>query len=150
MFFFHLKFHTYFSHGGINKKNKLLVTDSSEKIIHHKISWSARVPEPAWVWRGKSQRGRNNIIFFSSPFNLQTSKPAIAPRNIAVVMSTADHSGRPRGFSHELSSLARTLGSCVDVCFRLFCVCVVLCAGSGLASVWSPPPPPPRSPTDCV
>jgi hypothetical protein len=40
----------------------------------------------------------------------------------------------PRGLRHELSSLARTLGSCIrvplkawmSVCVRLFCVCVVL------------------------
>jgi hypothetical protein len=35
----------------------------------------------------------------------------------------------------------------VNVCVRLFHVCTVLCAGSGLASGWSPGP---RSPTDCV
>jgi hypothetical protein len=47
----------------------------------------------------------------------------------------------PRGLRHELSSLARKLGSWVripshdmDVCVRLFCVYVVLCAGSGLAT----------------
>jgi hypothetical protein len=26
----------------------------------------------------------------------------------------------------------------IDVCVCLFCVCVVLCVGSGLATVWSP------------
>jgi hypothetical protein len=26
----------------------------------------------------------------------------------------------------------------MDVCVRLFCVCVVLCVGSGLATGWSP------------
>jgi hypothetical protein len=26
----------------------------------------------------------------------------------------------------------------MDVCVRLFCVCVVLCVGSGLATSWSP------------
>jgi hypothetical protein len=26
----------------------------------------------------------------------------------------------------------------MDVCARLFCVCVVLCVGSGLATGWSP------------
>jgi hypothetical protein len=26
----------------------------------------------------------------------------------------------------------------MDVCMRLFCVCVVLCVGSGLATGWSP------------
>jgi hypothetical protein len=27
---------------------------------------------------------------------------------------------------------------CMDICVRLFCVCVVLCVGSGLATGWSP------------
>jgi hypothetical protein len=43
------------------------------------------------------------------------------------------------------SSLAPTLGSLgsyptqgMDVCVRLFCVCVVLCVGSGLPTGWSP------------
>jgi hypothetical protein len=35
----------------------------------------------------------------------------------------------------------------MDVCIRLFCVCVVLCVGSGLATGLIPRP---RSPTDCV
>jgi hypothetical protein len=48
-----------------------------------------------------------------------------------------------RGLRHALSSLARTLGSCVriplrawmlGVCMRLFCVCAVLCIGIGLAT----------------
>jgi hypothetical protein len=52
----------------------------------------------------------------------------------------------PRGLRHELSSLDRTLGSWVSVpltawmfrvCMRLFCVYVVLCLGSGLATGWS-------------
>jgi hypothetical protein len=46
----------------------------------------------------------------------------------------------PRGLRHELSSLARTLGSWVripveawmSVC--VYSVCVVLCVGSGLAT----------------
>jgi hypothetical protein len=51
----------------------------------------------------------------------------------------------PRGLKHELSSLARTLGSWVriplrawmfGVCMRLFCVCVALCVGSGLATAY--------------
>jgi hypothetical protein len=53
----------------------------------------------------------------------------------------------PRVLRHELSSLARTMKSWVripikawmfGVCMRLFCVCVVLCLGSGLATSWSP------------
>jgi hypothetical protein len=50
----------------------------------------------------------------------------------------------PRDLRHELSSLDRTLGSWLRiplnhskhgcVCMRLFCVCVVLCIGSGLAT----------------
>jgi hypothetical protein len=35
----------------------------------------------------------------------------------------------------------------MDVCVRLFCVCVVLCVGRGLATAWSPGP---MSPTNCV
>jgi hypothetical protein len=47
---------------------------------------------------------------------------------------------------HELSSLARTLGSWVQIplkawifggCMRLFCVCFFLCLGRGLATDWS-------------
>jgi hypothetical protein len=51
----------------------------------------------------------------------------------------------PRGLRHEPSSPARRLGiMCsnptrqMDVFVRLFCVCVVLCVGSGLAMSWSP------------
>jgi hypothetical protein len=52
----------------------------------------------------------------------------------------------PHSLRHELSSLAPTLGSWVriplrtwmfGVCMRLFCVCVVLCLGRGLAAGWS-------------
>jgi hypothetical protein len=50
------------------------------------------------------------------------------------------------GLRHEPSSPARKLGSWVRisleawmfVCVRLFCVCVVLCVGRGLATGWSP------------
>jgi hypothetical protein len=35
----------------------------------------------------------------------------------------------------------------MDICLRLFCVYVVLYAGSDLATVWSPVK---KSPTDCV
>jgi hypothetical protein len=34
----------------------------------------------------------------------------------------------------------------MDVCMHLFCVCAVLCAGSGLATADTPS----KSPTDCV
>jgi hypothetical protein len=50
-----------------------------------------------------------------------------------------------RGVRHEPPSPAPTLGSWgpnptrgMFVCVRLFCVCVVLCVGSGLATGWSP------------
>jgi hypothetical protein len=52
----------------------------------------------------------------------------------------------PRGERHELSSLSRKLGSWVriphkawmfGVCMCLFCVCVFLCLGKGLATSWS-------------
>jgi hypothetical protein len=50
----------------------------------------------------------------------------------------------PRGLRHEMSSLARKLGSLdriplmawMSVC--VYSVCVVLCIGSGLATGWSP------------
>jgi hypothetical protein len=51
----------------------------------------------------------------------------------------------PRGLRHKPSSPARTLGSWVRIPLgawmfdvRLFCVCVVLCVGSGLETGWSP------------
>jgi hypothetical protein len=46
----------------------------------------------------------------------------------------------PRGLRHELSSLARTLGSWVQIPLEAwmsicaFILCVVLCVGSGLAN----------------
>jgi hypothetical protein len=43
----------------------------------------------------------------------------------------------PRGLRHELSSLARTLGSWVRILLGAWmsvCVCVALCVGSGLAT----------------
>jgi hypothetical protein len=50
-----------------------------------------------------------------------------------------------RGLRHEPPSAARTMGSLVRIpleawmfCLRLFCVCVVLCVGNGLATGWSP------------
>jgi hypothetical protein len=51
----------------------------------------------------------------------------------------------PRVLRHELSSLARTLGSCVRIPLKacmsvlraLFRVCVVLCVDRGLATGWS-------------
>jgi hypothetical protein len=52
----------------------------------------------------------------------------------------------PSGLRHVLSSLARTLGSLVriplrawmfGVCMCLFCICVFLCLGRGLATSWS-------------
>jgi hypothetical protein len=62
----------------------------------------------------------------------------------------------PRAQRHELPSLALTLGSWVriplgawmfSVYMRLFCVCVVLCLGRGLATSWSIIRP--RSPIVC-
>jgi hypothetical protein len=50
----------------------------------------------------------------------------------------------PRGLRHELSSLARKLRSWVRIPLKtwmsvwVYCVCVVLCVGSGLVTVWSP------------
>jgi hypothetical protein len=45
-----------------------------------------------------------------------------------------------RGLRHELSSLARILGSWVRIPLKSWmsvCVCVVLCVGSGLVTSWS-------------
>jgi hypothetical protein len=62
----------------------------------------------------------------------------------ALLVHRPDHSGRAV-LRHEPSSPARTLGIVgsnptrgMDVCVRLFCVCVVLCVGSGLAIGSSP------------
>jgi hypothetical protein len=50
----------------------------------------------------------------------------------------------PRGLSHELSSLARTQGSCVRISLKawismcIYSVCVVLFVGSCLATCSSP------------
>jgi hypothetical protein len=51
----------------------------------------------------------------------------------------------PRGLRHELSLPDQTLGSWVsnptrgmDVCVSVFCVCVVLCIGSSLATCCPP------------
>jgi hypothetical protein len=60
--------------------------------------------------------------------------------------SDASRSRLPNGLMHELSSLARTLWSRVRIPLRawmfsvymcLFCVCVVVCLGRGLATSWS-------------
>jgi hypothetical protein len=58
----------------------------------------------------------------------------VTAKFIFVLTVKADHSG-PRDLRN-----ARTLGTSVriprgmDVCVRLFCVCVVLCVGNGLAT----------------
>jgi hypothetical protein len=61
---------------------------------------------------------------------------------IALSPPSADHSGRAVSGINCLLSLERWdrgfefhLG--MDVCVRLFCVCVVLCEGSGLVTGWS-------------
>jgi hypothetical protein len=53
---------------------------------------------------------------------------------ILISSSEQSRSQRLRGLRHELSLLARSL----DVCLRLFCVCVALCVGSGLAKADPP------------
>jgi hypothetical protein len=49
--------------------------------------------------------------------------------------------GRPKALTVFARSNAGIVGSnptqCMNVCVRLFCVCVVLCVGSGLATGWS-------------
>jgi hypothetical protein len=61
---------------------------------------------------------------------------AVAARSKAWNVFASSHAG--------IGGSNATLG--MDVCLCLFCVCAVLCAGSGLAMGWSPP----RSPTDCL
>jgi hypothetical protein len=65
---------------------------------------------------------------------------------LALVIYDNRRSQWPRGVRHELSSLDPPLGSWVripvkvwkfGVCMRLFCVCLVLCLGSGLVTGWS-------------
>jgi hypothetical protein len=70
-------------------------------------------------------------------------KPEVAPNIHSFEYSQSLYSfGRSqwqRGLRHELSS---SVGSnptrSMDVCVRLFCVCVLLCVRSGLATGWSP------------
>jgi hypothetical protein len=74
----------------------------------------------------------------------------VHPNNKFVIFYTAFkgcifRSQWPRCLRHELSSPTRTLGSWIriplqalDVSVRLFCVCVVLCVGNGLATGSSP------------
>jgi hypothetical protein len=58
-------------------------------------------------------------------------------------MLTADHvAARSKAWTAFARSNAGIVGSNptqgMDICMRLFCVCVALCVGSGLASGWSP------------
>jgi hypothetical protein len=50
--------------------------------------------------------------------------------------------GRPKAWTAFANSNAGIVGSNptrgMNVCVRLFCVCIVLCVGRGLATVWSP------------
>jgi hypothetical protein len=64
----------------------------------------------------------------------------------SVINKVNSRSQWPHCLKHELSSLAWTLGSWVRIplnawifglCMRSFCVCVVLCLGSDLATGWS-------------
>jgi hypothetical protein len=49
----------------------------------------------------------------------------------------ADHSGRAVFFARSNTGIVGSnLTWGMDVCVRLFCVCAVLCAGSGLATAW--------------
>jgi hypothetical protein len=53
------------------------------------------------------------------------------------MLSTSCRSQWARGLRHELSSLARTLGSWVRIPFRSW-ILVCVCIGSGLTIRWSP------------
>jgi hypothetical protein len=71
--------------------------------------------------------------------NEVNKKPINNLRDFSVGISRSQW---PRGLRHEPSSPARTLGSWVGIpleawmsYLRSLCVCVVLCVGSGLATV---------------
>jgi hypothetical protein len=93
----------------------------------------------------------------TSPQTLQSSGEARNNCNVIIIhiseplrhsefQTTQRRSQQPSGLRHELSSLARRPGLWVriphkawmfGVCMCLFCVCVVLCLGRGLATSWS-------------
>jgi hypothetical protein len=90
-----------------------------------------------------------SIVRLYGLFFLQSEIPRASlnkPYKINIPVSPKCRSQWPRGLRHEPSSRARRLRSWVriplktwmPVCVRLFCVCVVLCVGSGLATGWSP------------
>jgi hypothetical protein len=81
----------------------------------------------------------NNILKFLGPFSLAN---VIIVKNQVLSMrepiTVAARSKAWTVFSHSNTGIVgsnSTQGT--DVCLRLFCVCVVLCVGSGLATGWS-------------
>jgi hypothetical protein len=70
---------------------------------------------------------------------------SVSPANSHSTDCSTSRSQWLHGLRHEPSSPARTLGCGFEsqsrhgcLCVRLFCVCVILCVGSGLATGWSP------------
>jgi hypothetical protein len=74
-----------------------------------------------------------------------STRENIVPRHISCISAAFQF--------HHLPLLALTLGLWIRILLKawtsvcIYCVCVVLCIGSDLATGWSPRP---RSPTNCV
>jgi hypothetical protein len=85
-------------------------------------------------------------VIIRLPFTYACVYSGYQLQELAALNMMQNRSQRSRGLRHELSSLARTLGSLVRILLkawmfvfvRLFCVCAVLCLGSDLATCWSP------------
>jgi hypothetical protein len=105
-----------------------------------------------WWWWRRGGGGRmlrqvcwsssNRTVYITVQNNLRVFRSSILSRE----HNWSVRSQWSRALRHEPSSIARTLGSWAQiplkawmcVCVRLFCVCVVLCVGSVLATGWSP------------
>jgi hypothetical protein len=105
-------------------------------LVYENETW---IPVIIIMWH-RPVRLRVGTELFSSPQRHPPLQYVSATRSSEIIRSGAGHSS----LWHELSSVARKLGSWVriphkawmfDVC--IFCVYVVLCLGRGLATGWS-------------
>jgi hypothetical protein len=108
----------------------------------NELSARTYLPHIRWFWlRGSRNNHSITIItirLYVVSFNeIRTVDFDQYFRNLIQEISRSQY---PRRLRHELSSLARTMGSWVQiplrawmfgVCIRLFCACAVLCLGSG-------------------
>jgi hypothetical protein len=115
--------------------------------------WSeGEIPQPPAAIRSWSSCDRKNFIiryvkYFEGVF-IGTFPDNIPSRYQHRFMPTYDssrcRSQWPRGLRHELSSLARTLGSCVRIPLKawmsvyIYCVFAMFCVGRGLGTGSSP------------